>query len=204
MIQATAFSIALFALPHLLHANVTNSRIQGEFRHSFWAEVYESVLAWYILRPTMVAFINPKYGKFNVTAKGGLNESEFFDWEIAKPYLVLMGLSVLGMSAGLVRLAFEFDPDIETIVLNLIWTVYNLIMLGAAVAVANEARQIRVSQRVSMRLQAAVRTSGGRSYTCTTTDYSDGGGRCVSFAGCVACGRAGQAGAEAWSGRIRV
>jgi len=175
VIQATAFSIALFALPHLLHANVTNSRMQGEFRHSFWAEVYESVLAWYILRPTMIAFINPKYGKFNVTAKGGLNESEFFDWEIAKPYLVLMGLSILGMSAGLVRLAFEFDVDVETIVLNLIWTVYNLIMLGAAIAVANEARQIRVSQRVSMRLQAAVRTSGGRSYTCNTTDYSDGG-----------------------------
>ena len=175
VIQASALSIALFALPHLLHANVTNSRMQGEFRHSFWAEVYESVLAWYILRPTMIAFINPKYGKFNVTAKGGLNESEFFDWEIAKPYLVLMGLSLLGMVAGVGRLMVEFDPDVETLFLNLIWTVYNLIMLGAAIAVANEARQIRVSQRVAMRLQAAVRTAGGRSYTCITTDYSDGG-----------------------------
>jgi cellulose synthase (UDP-forming) len=175
VIQASAAAIALFALPHLLHANMTNSRMQGEFRHSFWAEVYESVLAWYILRPTMIAFINPRYGKFNVTAKGGLNESEFFDWEIAKPYLFLMGLSLLGMAAGVGRLLVEFDPDVETVILNLIWTLYNLIMLGAAVAVANEARQIRVSQRVAMRLQAAVRTSSGRSYTCVTTDYSDGG-----------------------------
>jgi cellulose synthase (UDP-forming) len=175
VIQASALTIALFALPHLLHANVTNSRMQGEFRHSFWAEVYESVLAWYILRPTLVAFINPKYGKFNVTAKGGLNESEFFDWEISKPYLILMGLSLLGFVAGLVKLFWDFDADVDTIVLNLIWTVYNIIMLGAAIAVANEARQVRVSQRVSLKVPAAVRTEGGRSFVCTTTDYSDGG-----------------------------
>lgn len=175
VIQASAITIALFALPHLLHANLTNSRMQGEFRHSFWAEVYESVLAWYILRPTLIAFINPKYGKFNVTAKGGLNENEFFDWDISKPYLILMSLSLLGMVAGFVKLFWDFDADVETIILNLIWTLYNLIMLGAAIAVANEARQVRRSQRVAMKIPAAVRTEDGRSYVCTTTDYSDGG-----------------------------
>jgi cellulose synthase (UDP-forming) len=175
VIQASAITIALFALPHLLHANVTNSRMQGEFRHSFWAEVYESVLAWYILRPVLVAFINPKYGKFNVTAKGGLNESEFFDWDISKPYLILMGFSLLGLVAGVLKLFWDFDADVDTIVLNLIWTVYNLIMLGAAIAVANEARQVRTSQRVSMKMQAALRTPDGRSHVCTTTDYSEGG-----------------------------
>ncbi|MGT2491177.1 hypothetical protein ACU4GD_13290 [Cupriavidus basilensis] len=44
---------------------MTNSRIQGEFRHSFWNEVYESVLAWYIMRPVLVAFVSPAAGKFN-------------------------------------------------------------------------------------------------------------------------------------------
>jgi cellulose synthase (UDP-forming) len=175
VIQASAITIAFFALPHLLHANLTNSRMQGEFRHSFWAEVYESVLAWYILRPTLMAVINPKLGKFNVTAKGGVNEQEYFDWSISKPYLILMGLGVMGFLVGVTRLLWEFDPDVDTIVLNLIWTVYNLVMLGAAIAVAFEAKQVRVSHRVSMKIPAAVRTEGGRSYVCTTTDYSDGG-----------------------------
>lgn len=175
VIQATALYIALYALPHLLHANLTNSRMQGEFRHSFWAEVYESVLAWYILRPTLVAFINPKFGKFNVTAKGGLNESEFFDWEIAKPYLILMGLSLLGFAAGIFRLLWQDSPDIDTIVLNLIWTAYNLMMLGASIAVANEARQVRQSHRVQMKMDAALRLPDGRSFACSTCDYSDGG-----------------------------
>jgi cellulose synthase (UDP-forming) len=175
VIQASAITIALFALPHLFHANLTNSRMQGEFRHSFWAEVYESVLAWYILRPTLMAVINPKLGKFNVTAKGGVNENEYFDWSISKPYLILMGLGLMGFAVGASRLLWEFDPDVDTIVLNLIWTVYNLVMLGAAIAVAFEAKQVRVSHRVSMKIPAAVRTEGGRSYVCTTTDYSDGG-----------------------------
>lgn len=175
VIQASALSIALYALPHLLHANLTNSRMQGEFRHSFWAEVYESVLAWYILRPTLVAFVNPKYGKFNVTAKGGLNQKEFFDWDISKPYLILMGLSLLGFVVGIIRLLWEASPDVDTIVLNLIWTAYNLMMLGASIAVANEARLVRASHRVQMKLAAALRLPSGRSVVCVTSDYSDGG-----------------------------
>jgi len=175
VIWASATEIALFALPHLLHANMTNSRMQGEFRHSFWAEVYESVLAWYILRPVLVAFINPKFGKFNVTIKGGLNEKEFFDWDISKPYLILMGLSLTGFCFGVGRLLFEIEPEVQTIVLNLIWTIYNLVMLGASIAVANEARQVRQSPRVQMKMPASLRLANGRAFACTTTDYSDGG-----------------------------
>ncbi len=37
-------AILAYALPHLTLSNVTNSRIQGEHRHSFWNEIYETVL----------------------------------------------------------------------------------------------------------------------------------------------------------------
>jgi cellulose synthase (UDP-forming) len=175
VIQASAYTIALYALPHLMHANVTNSRIQGEFRHSFWAEVYESVLAWYIFRPTLIAVINPKLGKFNVTAKGGVNEKDYFDWNIARPYLVLMTLSLIGFLLGIIKMVWVENSDTDTLALNLIWTIYNLVILGASVAVANEARQLREAHRVPMKISAALRTTAGRSYVCTTADYSDGG-----------------------------
>ncbi|MDU3049494.1 MAG: glycosyltransferase family 2 protein, partial [Escherichia coli] len=74
IIYAPALMIALFVLPHMIHASLTNSKIQGKYRHSFWSEIYETVLAWYIAPPTLVALINPHKGKFNVTAKGGLVE----------------------------------------------------------------------------------------------------------------------------------
>lgn len=175
VIFASAFTIALYALPHLIHSSVTNSRMQGEFRHSFWAEVYESVLAWYILRPTLVAVINPKLGKFNVTAKGGLNNNAYFDWDISKPYIILLTLNIIGLIVGLGKL-FIWEPDeTGTVLLNLIWTIYNLMMLGASLAVANEARQVRTSHRVQMKLQAAIRFKDGKSVRCVTSDYSEGG-----------------------------
>ena len=173
--QATAAMITAYALPHMMHASITNSRIQGRFRYSFWNEVYESVLAWYIMRPVLVAFVNPKLGKFNVTDKGGLNAKEYFDWDIAQPYLYLMGLSLLGFAAGIFRYFWVPNTDADTVALNLAWTIYNVMMLGASIAVANEAKQVRTSHRVTMKLTAALRTRTGRSFICNTTDYSDGG-----------------------------
>lgn len=92
--------IALFVLPHMIHASLTNSKIQGKYRHSFWSEIYETVLAWYIAPPTLVALINPHKGKFNVTAKGGLVEEEYVDWVISRPYIFLVLLNLVGVAVA--------------------------------------------------------------------------------------------------------
>lgn len=175
VIQASALMIAVFALPHLFHANITNSRMQRDFRHSFWAEVYESVLAWYIMRPTLVALINPKLGKFNVTAKGGRIEEDYFDWTISRPYLFMLFLNLLGFVIGLIRIYFSTTSEVNTTILNLAWTVYNMLILGASVAAASEARQVRDTHRVSMVLRAMLRFGSGRTVACETIDYSEGG-----------------------------
>ncbi|MFA6062093.1 MAG: UDP-forming cellulose synthase catalytic subunit [Gallionella sp.] len=175
IIHAEALAIAAYALPHLAHANVTNSRMQGEFRHSFWAELYESVLAWYIFRPTLVALISPKLGKFNVTSKGGLVAEEYFDWEISEPYLVMLALNIAGLLVGIVRLFWWNTFESDTVILNLLWTVYNLVILGASIAVATESRQVRNNHRVECNQKAMLKTSAGRSIVCRANDYSEGG-----------------------------
>jgi cellulose synthase (UDP-forming) len=173
--QATALMITAYALPHLAHASVTNSRIQGRFRHSFWNEVYESVLAWYIMRPVLMAFINPKLGKFNVTAKGGVIEKAYFDWTIARPYVVLLLINLVGFFVGLWKLFGSADADATTLVINMLWTTYNIILLGASVAVASETRQIRGTPRVAANLPAMVRFDNGRTLVCKTEDFSQHG-----------------------------
>jgi cellulose synthase/poly-beta-1,6-N-acetylglucosamine synthase-like glycosyltransferase len=96
-------AILAYALPHLTLSNVTNSRIQGEHRHSFWNEIYETVLSPYILLPTMMALINPKLGKFNVTAKGGVVKRTFFDSRIAQPFLVMLIFNIAGLLVAIPR-----------------------------------------------------------------------------------------------------
>ncbi|CAB3752134.1 cellulose synthase [Burkholderia sp. MSh2] len=177
VIQASATTIALYALPHVMHASVTNSRMQRAFRHSFWAEVYESVLASYITAPTLLALINPKLGKFNVTAKGGRIDSDYFDWAISRPYLVLLLLNMLGLVAGAVHIGLNWHvhSEVQTTLLNLAWTGYNVLILGATVAAANERRQVRAAHRVAMTIPVMLRFDTGRTLSCETIDYSEGG-----------------------------
>ncbi|MNO87085.1 Cellulose synthase catalytic subunit [UDP-forming] [compost metagenome] len=175
IIYAPALMILLYVLPHMVHASLTGSRMQGAYRHTFWGEVYETVLAWYIARPTTVALFNPKKGKFNVTAKGGLMEHNQFDWKIAQPYLYLALANVLGLGFAAWRLAFGPAVEIGTVIVSSLWVIYNLLIIGAAVAVAAEVRQVRQTHRVQSQLPAAIRLENGHFYPGTLVDYSDGG-----------------------------
>ncbi len=203
-------AIFAYALPHLVLSNITNSRIQGQHRHSFWNEIYETVLAPYIFLPTMMALINPKLGSFNVTAKGGVVNKSFFDTRIAQPFLVLLGLNFVGIVCGFFRFfqfpgahippvfnsggnaildaianlpdtivnipANLFDGDHPgTIVMNLIWTVFNIVILGVATAVAWESQQRRQTVRVTMAVPANVMLPDGTMVEGVTMDLSSGG-----------------------------
>ena len=173
--HASALMITAYVLPHIFHASLTNSRIQGRFRHSFWNEVYESVLAWYIMRPVLVALINPKLGGFNVTDKGGIIDKEYFDWELARPYIILLTLNLIGMVFGVVQLIWGDPAAAITIIINLAWTIYNVIITSAAVAVASETRQVRSEPRVRAELPIQVQTADGTTIDCTTVDFSQKG-----------------------------
>lgn len=172
IIDAAASTLLVFVLPHLFQSGIANTRLQGRYRHSFWAEAYESVLAWYIALPTTIALINPGAGSFNVTAKGGLVERGYFDWRISGPYIVLMLANLVGLGVGIVRLFWWNTHEPGTVLMNLAWTLYNLIMLGAAIGVAAESRQVRVAHRVPMRVPATLMLPDGRALRCRTHDYS--------------------------------
>ncbi|WP_410013153.1 UDP-forming cellulose synthase catalytic subunit [Sodalis sp. C49] len=175
IIYAPAVAIALYVLPHMVHASLTTSRVQGKYRHSFWSEIYETVLAWYIARPTTMALLNPYAGTFNVTAKGRLNDQSYIDWTITRPYLVLMLLNVAGLAAGAWRLTYSRGDELLTVVISLAWVLYNLIILGGAIAVAFEAKQIRAAHRVDTVLPAAIATRDGHVHGCVMHNFSDSG-----------------------------
>ena len=172
IIRSTAAIFALYLLPHLVLPHITTARMQGGYRHSFWAEVYETVLAWYIALPTTLAFLRPHGGRFNVTAKGGLVRRTHFDWTISRPYFGLVLLNAGGLAIGLVRLFSWNRFEAGTVVMNLLWTTFNLLMLGAAIGVAHERRQVRGFQRVSARLPVALVLPDGRTHHCSTANYS--------------------------------
>ena len=173
--HASGLMIMAYALPHIFHASLTNSTIQGRFRHSFWNEVYETVLAWYIMGPVLMALVNPKFGGFNVTTKGGIIDEKFFDWKLARPYIILLTLNMAGLIYGLARLAMGEEGATTTLLINLVWTLYNVIIASAAVAVASETRQVRSEPRVAAKLPARLTRADGSVIEGVTQDFSQKG-----------------------------
>lgn len=173
IIHAEFVAIMLYVIPTLIQIKITNSRIQGKYRYSFWGEVYESVLAWYILKPTTVALMAPHKGKFNVTEKGGLNETDFYDWNISTPSFILFSINLIGFIFAFIRLWFADAAEMGVLLISMAWTAYNLVILGAAVAVAAEAKQIRASHRIKAKIKGHIRLKNGHTLLCELTDYSD-------------------------------
>jgi cellulose synthase (UDP-forming) len=141
-IYGYTWAILAYVFPHLVLSNLTNSRIQGRYRYSFWNEIYEVVLAPYILFPTLLALINPRLGRFNVTSKGGIIRRSYFNRRIALPYLILLALNV----AGLVMAERRFIADAahrDTIIMNAAWTMYSTMILSVAASAAWERRRLR-------------------------------------------------------------
>ncbi|HEY2857904.1 MAG TPA: UDP-forming cellulose synthase catalytic subunit [Terracidiphilus sp.] len=168
-------AIMAYALPHLILSNVTNSRIQGEHRHSFWNEIYETVLSPYILLPTLMALINPKLGKFNVTAKGGVVKRTFFDTKIAQPFLILLLFNIAGLLISIPRY-FIWDHDRPgTVLMNVLWSVFNIVILGVTTAVAREMRQLRTTVRIAIVTPVMARMLDGSVVEGETIDMSSGG-----------------------------
>ncbi|MEG9436472.1 UDP-forming cellulose synthase catalytic subunit [Edaphobacter sp. HDX4] len=169
-------TIGVYALPHLVLSTITNSRLQGRYRYSFWNEIYETVLAPYILGPTLLALINPKLGKFNVTAKGGVVAKSYFDKSIARPYLYLLLLNYAGLAIAPWRF-FVWNADHKgAVLMNVFWIVFNCVILGTANAVAVEAQQRRGTVRLNRRMIVSIRTLSGATVSGLSSDLSMGGG----------------------------
>lgn len=169
-----SWAILAYVIPYVLMATLTNSRAHGKFRHSFWNEIFETLLAPYILVPTVLALVNPRWGKFNVTPKSALVRRKYFDLTIAMPFLVLFGLNVAGLVVGAIQ-TFSGIEDNGTILVNMTWTLFNTLILGATLAVPWESRQTRSAERIPLRMPIRLRKRNGVELHGFTLDISSSG-----------------------------
>ncbi|MBV1796703.1 UDP-forming cellulose synthase catalytic subunit [Siccirubricoccus sp. G192] len=177
VIAASPLAILAYAGPHIVHAVATGSRLAGGVRHSFWSEIYETVLALYLVPLTIMTLINPRKGKFNVTDKGGLLAEGYYDLRAVWPNLVLALLLLAGIGFGLHgALANPVDSlEFQAFLLNGIWALLCLVPVAAGLAVGRERRQVRSHSRLPVALPAALVLPDGRRFEGVTGDISLGG-----------------------------
>ncbi|WP_288498040.1 UDP-forming cellulose synthase catalytic subunit [uncultured Erwinia sp.] len=177
IIHSSASLIFAYVLPHLVMSLYVNSRMNGRFRATFWGEIYETVMAFHLVIPTILTMISPKHGKFNVTDKGGLLDVGFFDFNIVRPHLICALLLLIGVVSGVVRAVGHnyFGVDPYVIALNVGWATFSLIILMAAIAVARETKQVRKTIRIDVHLPVVIHYASGISSRSSTINLSMGG-----------------------------
>ncbi|RUR39027.1 UDP-forming cellulose synthase catalytic subunit [Vreelandella populi] len=177
IIEASPALVAAYVVPHLFAVIYTNAKLVGEYRYTFWNEIYETVLTFHLLKPSIVTLFNPNRGKFDVTEKGGLLERSFFDFNVTRPHLFLLGLLAAGVIWSAIRVVW-WDPSnahLNALLFNVAWASFSALFLMAAVAVGNEQKQVREYVRINLVRPAILHLEGGYTLSTNTQNLSMGG-----------------------------
>ncbi|UFN47305.1 UDP-forming cellulose synthase catalytic subunit [Roseomonas sp. OT10] len=177
LIAASPLAIVAYAGPHVVHAVATNSRLQGAVRHSFWSEIYETVLSLWLLPVVVTTLLDPRKGKFNVTDKGGVLDEGFFDMRAVGPNAVLAVVQAIGLAVGIWGMLTTTPGTLpfQAYALNTLWIFLSLFVVLAGIAVGRERRQVRERARVGARLPMTVVLPDGQRFEGRTLDLSLGG-----------------------------
>ncbi|WP_458096940.1 UDP-forming cellulose synthase catalytic subunit [Roseomonas sp. WA12] len=177
IIAASPLAIIAYAGSHVIHAVLTNSKLQARVRHSFWSEIYETVLALYLLPVVLTTLLDPKRGKFNVTDKGGTLEEGYFDFRATGPNFILAVILVIGLLSGIYGMAANPLESLEfqAYALNTVWVVLSLATVMAGLAVGRERRQVRERARIGAIMPVNVMLPDGQFIPGETLDLSLGG-----------------------------
>ncbi|MEC4766680.1 UDP-forming cellulose synthase catalytic subunit [Halomonas sp. CUBES01] len=177
IIEASPEAVAAYVLPHLFGVVYTNAKLVGQYRYTFWNEIYETVLTFHLLKPTLVTLFDPKRGKFDVTDKGGVLDHSFFDFNVLRPHLFVLVLLLAGVIWGTFRLFWwnSGDEQLSVLLFNVIWASFSALFLLAAVAVGSEQKQVREYVRIDLEFPAVIHLEGEYTLLTSTQNLSMGG-----------------------------
>jgi cellulose synthase (UDP-forming) len=175
LIRGLGTETLAYALPHIVLAMNANYITYKTVRFSFWNEIFEYAMAFQDGLVTFMALLNPKLGKFNVTAKGTMVNKRSFDWGSAQVPVIVSILLLISLMTVPFWLILRPENH-EAVIINAAWSVFNLLLLIAAILVAFEQPQLRRAHRLDRQLTAVI-YSQDQTWTGKTLDASETGCR---------------------------
>lgn len=183
IIQTSPELFAAYVLPHFVHAHIARTRTHGRNRFALIADIRETALAWYILVPTTLTLLRTgfsQYVGFLTTDKShktdkarktdSTTQSDRFGILL---YVFVLLLNLAAFFAGIAHLLFPGASQREVAILYLLWAAYNLMLLAAMFAVAEEAKQVLEHTRLRLRMPAMIKLPSGRTVSCATENFPE-------------------------------
>ncbi|MHB0951187.1 MAG: glycosyltransferase family 2 protein [Allorhizobium sp.] len=114
-----------------------------------------------IIRAGWSGLISPSNRAFSVTAKGGDRSKVVIQWRLMSLFLVLLALTLIGMTIGIVSDRFAFNDAGDGKMVLLFWSMYNVVTLSVIITVCIEMPRVEAHiadhpQRTLIRLDDGV------------------------------------------------
>lgn len=91
-----------------------------------------------ISRAAFTGLLRPKGHPFSVTAKGGDRSNVVVQWRMLAPFAILLALTVLGLTLGIVSDSFAYNDAGDGKWVVLFWTIYNVVVLTITIVACIE------------------------------------------------------------------
>ena len=184
-VRATTDEFLFFFLPYYITQLTVFSWLNYRSRSAILSGIYGLVLAFPLAATVILAMLSPFSTGFKVTPKGTQSDRFSFNWKLAFPLLILFVFTAFSLWSNLYSQVYvtmhdspEMAETMRGIDLGLVWSVYNLITIGAALLILldvpkpdlNEWFDLRRSIELSLETATSTRTYWG-----TTTRISETG-----------------------------
>lgn len=147
VIYADPLTLLTFYLTAYLGTLVAFSTLTRGFCNPFWADVYETVMSFYLTGTLIGSILFKRRSVFHVTPKGVRSSQSVFRFLPSLPYLALSAVLAVGIGFGLAEV-FRWHAADSAIVVSMLWAGYNLLVCATAAAVARERPQRRTAPRL--------------------------------------------------------
>lgn len=151
-------TLLAYLIPYMICLPLLSSILLQRWPRMLWGTVYENAVSFPLFLSLSELMFRRKLG-FKVTPKGVTSDKRKFDLPSAWITLAAAAITLFAILKGIVEFSY-FGIEKDAYFFNLGWAVYNLVFLAAALLVAWERPQKRLSDRVPIPVPFTLRANG--------------------------------------------
>lgn len=135
-----------YAIPHFVFSIMVSYYLYAKTRWNFFSEIYEAIQSIFVLPAIISVILNPRKPTFKVTPKGENLEEEFLT-PFYKPVYILFNITLISFLFSIYRW-LNFPEERGTIIVVLMWQIFNFLILGLGISILLEKPQRRKAFRI--------------------------------------------------------
>lgn len=173
ILNASINDLLIFWLPSFIASALTFKSLVHKGRSITWSHIYETAMAPFIALAALVETIFSRPIPFRVTPKGTNTAKTSFSFRIALPHIILLILTVFGLILSYPRFYSGSDFSVNSTLINIAWSVYNMFAIILSILVCLERPRKRNAERLVT--DEKIQFNINESASCRIVDISETG-----------------------------